>query len=137
MSKSNSVGTQLLVDGTAVGGLKSISGIEVSADSIDITDLGNTDGYREKLPGFKDAGEVSISGFLDGDDDGQDDCYDLLQSGDVVDMEIRFPSKIGKSWTFEAGISKFSTSASLEDAITFEATLLVSGKPVLDTTSTT
>lgn len=135
MSKSNSVGTKLTINGKTVGGLTSISGIEVSADSIDVTDLANADGYREKLPGFKDAGEVSASGFMDGDDAGQDECYALLASGEVVDCAIVFPAKIGKSWSFKAGITKFSTSADLEDAVTFEITLAVSGKPTLAATS--
>lgn len=134
--KSNSVGTQLIVDGTVVGGLKSISGIEISAESFDVTDLGNQDGYREKLPGFKDAGEVGASGFLDGDDEGQDKCYEVLESGDVVPCSIVFPSKIGKTWSFSAGITKFSTSADVDDAVTFEVTLAVSGKPTLADTVT-
>ena len=137
MSKANSVGTKLEVNSKAVGGLKSIGGIEVSADSIDDTDLGNTDGYRESLPGFKDGGEVSLSGFLDGEDEGQDECYTLLNSGEVVPCKITFPSKIGKTWSFKAGITKFSTSADVEDAVAFEATLKVSGKPTLAATTTT
>lgn len=135
MAKSNSVGTKLQVNEKVVGGLKSIGGIEISADSIDITDLGNTDGYRESLPGFKDGGEVAISGFLDGEDSGQDECYTLMNSGEVVDCKIVFPSKIGKTWSFKAGITKFATNADLEDAVTFEATLKVSGKPILAATS--
>lgn len=135
MGKSNAVGTKLKINEKVVGGLKSISGIEVSAETIDVTDLGNEDGYRESLPGFKDGGEVGASGFLDGEDDGQDECYSLLNSGDVVDCEIVFPPKIGKSWKFKAGVTKFATSADLEDAITFETTLKVSGKPVLAATA--
>ena len=134
MSKSNSVGTKLIVNGKTVGGLTSIGGIEVSAESIDVTDLANEDGYREKLPGFKDAGEVSGSGYLDGDDEGQDECYSLLNSGDVVECSIVFPAKIGKTWSFKAGLTKFSTSADLEDAVTFEISLAVSGKPTLAAT---
>lgn len=135
MSKSNSVGTKLIINNKTVGGLTSISGIEISADTIDVTDLANEDGYREKLPGFKDAGEVSASGFMDGDDAGQDECYALMSSSEVVDCAIVFPAKIGKSWNFRAGITKFSTSADLEDAVTFEITLAVSGKPTLAATS--
>ena len=131
MAKSNAVGTKLIVDGKTIGGLTSISGIEVSAESIDVTDLANEDGYREKLPGFKDAGEVTGSGYMDGEDEGQETCYTLLASGNVVDCSIVFPSKIGKTWTFKAGITKFSTGADLEDAVTFEITLAVSGKPTL------
>lgn len=135
MSKSNSVGTKLKVNGKTVGGLTSISGIEVTAESIDVTDLANEDGFREKLPGFKDAGEVGGSGYLDGDDEGQDECYALMASGDVVECAIEFPAKIGKTWKFKAGITKFATSADLEDAVTFEISLAVSGKPDLVATT--
>ena len=133
--KSNSVGTQLIINGKAIGGLTSIAGIEVSAETVDVTDLANADGYREKLPGFKDAGEVTASGYLDGEDEGQDECYTLLASGDVVECSIVFPNKIGKTWTFNAGITKFTTGASLEDAVTFEIALAVSGKPELAATT--
>ena len=133
--KSNAVGTKLKINEKVVGGLTSINGIEISADTIDVTDLGNEDGYREKLPGFKDAGEVGASGFLDGDNEGQDECYSLMNSGDVVDCEIEFPKKIGKSWKFKAGVTKFTTGAELEDAVTFEISLAVSGKPTLEKTA--
>lgn len=136
MSKSKSVGTKLFINDVAVGGLTSINGIEISADDIDVTDLGNESGYKESIPGFKDAGEVSASGFLDSEDEGQDECYDCLDSGDVVPCEIRFPAKIGKSWKFKAGVTGFSTSAAVEDAIGFELTLKVSGKPTLEATTT-
>lgn len=141
MAKSRSVGTKLKVAAAtgntdvAVGGLKSISGIEVSADDVEVTDMGNTDGYREYLPGFKDGGEVSVSGYMDGEDDGQDRMYALLESGDVVDCKIVFPDKIGKTWSFKAGVTKFATSADVDDAIAFEATLKVSGKPTLAATA--
>lgn len=135
MSKSNAVGTKLELDGVIVGGLKSINGISVSADSVDVTALDNEDGYREKLPGFKDAGDVSVSGFLDGDNEGQDKFYELLNSGDVVDCKIIFPAKIGKTWSFKAGVTAFTTGAEVEDAVTFEGTLAVSGKPVLAKTT--
>lgn len=131
MSKSNSVGTKLIVNGKPVGGLTRIGGIDVSAEAIDVTDLANEDGYREKLPGFKDAGEVSASGYLDGEDEGQEACYSLLASGEVVDCSIVFPAKIGKTWSFKAGLTKFTTSADLENAVTFEIALAVSGKPTL------
>lgn len=136
MSKSSSVGTKLIVNEKPVGGLTSISGIEISADAIDVTDLANEDGFREKLPGFKDAGEVGASGFLDGDNEGQDECYDLMASGEVVDCAIQFPAKIGKTWKFKAGVTKFTTSAELEDAVGFEISLAVSGKPELSKTET-
>lgn len=141
MAKSRSVGTKLLIApktgnaDVAVGGLKSISGIDVNADEVEVTDMGNTDGYREYLPGFKDGGEVPVSGYMDGEDGGQGRMYELLESGDVVDCKIQFPAKIGKTWSFKAGVTKFTTAAEVDDAITFEATLKVSGKPTLAATT--
>ena len=131
MSKAKAIGTTLELDSTKIGGIKSIGGIEVTAESIDVTDLGNQDGYREKMPGLKDAGTISVSGFLDGDDAGQNKCYELLESGEVVEGTIKFPAKIGKSWTFNAGVTKFATGAEVEGAVTFDMELSVSGKPTL------
>ena len=131
MSKSRSVGTVLNVNSKAIGGLTTINGIDITAETVDLTALDNSSGYREKEPGFKDPGEVTVSGFLDGADAGQDEMYSLLESGSVVSCSIAFPAKIGKTWSFSAGISRFSTGAELEGGVTFEATLLVSGKPTL------
>lgn len=141
MAKSRSVGTKLLIapktgnTDVEVGALSSVSGIDASADEVEVTDMGNTDGYREYLPGFKDGGEVSVSGYMDGEDAGQARLYELMESGDVVDCKIQFPAKIGKTWSFKAGVTKFTTSADVDDAITFEATLKVSGKPTLAATT--
>lgn len=131
MSKSNSVGTKLKVNNKFVGGLNSINGIEITAETLDVTDFGNTSGYKEKIPGFKEVGDLTAGGFLDGDDEGQDECYDLLDTGEVVDCEIIFPPKIGKTWSFKAAVTGFKTNITIGDAIGFEATFAVSGKPTL------
>ncbi len=136
MAKSRALGTTLNVNSKAVGGLTTINGIEISAETVDLTSLDNSTGYREKEPGFKDGGEVTVSGFLDGSDAGQTEMYTLLESGATTTCTIVFPSKIGKTWTFTAGVSRFVTGAELEGGVTFEATLLVSGQPVLAASTT-
>ena len=136
MAKSRALGTTLKVNSKAVGGLTTINGIEISAETVDLTALDNATGYREKEPGFKDAGEVTVSGYLDGSDQGQDEMYTLLNSGATTTCNIVFPAKIGKTWTFTSGVSRFVTGAELEGGVTFEATLLVSGQPVLAASTT-
>lgn len=136
MSKSRALGTTLKVNSKAVGGLTTINGIEISAETVDLTALDNQSGYREKEPGFKDGGEVTVSGFLDGADEGQAEMYTLLESGATTTCNIVFPTRIGKTWTFTAGVSRFVTGAELEGGVTFEATLLVSGQPVLAASTT-
>lgn len=135
MAKSRALGTQLKVNNKVVGGLSSINGIEISADTVDLTALDNSSGFREKEPGFKDAGEVTASGFLDGADEGQSELYTLLTSGEVVPCQIIFPSKIGKTWSFQAGVSRFTTGADVDGAVTFDISLAVSGAPTLAATT--
>ena len=131
MSKSNSKGTQLKVNNKAVGGLTSINGIEVNADVVDLTALDNATGYREKAADFKDVGDVTCSGFLDGADEGQAECLTLLNSGEAVSCSIIFPPKIGKTWSFNASVVRFSTGAEVGNAVTFEASFAVTGQPTL------
>ena len=62
MSKSNSIGTKLIVDGVQVGGLNTINGIKITAETIDVTDFDNESGYRSKMPGFKDTENPTADG---------------------------------------------------------------------------
>ena len=139
MAKSRALGVKLKIASSAagsatteVGGLTSINGVALSADSVDLTSMDNSTGYREKEPGFKDGGEVTVSGFFDNENTGQQLMNTLFESGEVVPVVIEFPPKqSGAKWSFNAGVSAFSTGFELEDGVTFEATLLVSGKPTL------
>ena len=112
-----------------VAGLTSIGGLELSADTIDVTTLDNDGGYREFIAGFKDAGEVSLEGYLELDE-GQQALYDLFESGETEDFSIVFPENMG-SWEFRGIVTGFSTSVDLEDPLSFSCTIKVSGKPTL------
>lgn len=131
MAKSRSVGTKFNIDDTAVGGLTSIGGVEVSSETTDVTALDNATGYKEYLGGFKDGGEVPLEGFLDGADEGQDAMYAAMEDQEVHQFSIVFPAAIGKTWTFPGIVSKFATSAAVGDGIKYTASVKVSGKPTL------
>lgn len=138
---NRSLGTVLKIGKTAsavkVGGLTEIGGIELSADTLDTTTLDSNGGYREFIGGFKDAGEVSVSGYLEiAEANGQKKMYDAFESGTVEDFVIEFPEAVKAKWEFNGVVTGFSTSASLEDLISFEATIKVSGKPTLALTAT-
>lgn len=122
---------------TPVAELSSIGGLELTAETIDKTSLDSDGGYREFMSGFKDAGEVSISGFFAPDDPGQAAVYAAFNSGATTACKIVFPSELGWEWNFNSVITAFSTSAELEEAVSFEATLKVSGEPTLAETVTT
>jgi len=126
------LGTKLLVNTVAVAGLTSIGGLELTADTIDVTTLDSDGGYREFIAGFKDAGEVALEGYLiPATGKGQKELYDLFESGAVEDFTIDFPAETGTSWEFKGIVVGFSTSADLEDPLAFSASIKVSGKPTL------
>ena len=133
-----SLGTKLQIAETTpitVGSLTSINGLEVSADTIDVTTLDSTDGYREFIQGFKDGGEVSVEGYLDvATGNGQKEMLDLFDSGEVKPFEIVFPATLNAKWAFNGIVTGFSTGASLEDPLSFSATIKVTGRPTLTVT---
>jgi TP901-1 family phage major tail protein len=128
-----SLGTRILINSNAIAGLTSIGGLELSADTIDITTLDNEDGYRKFAGGLKDAGEVSIIGYFEPGDEGQGSMKEAFDSGDAISFSIIFPQ--GASWAFNGIVTGFSTGAELEDEVSFEASIKVSGKPTLGFTA--
>lgn len=136
MSKSRSVGTKLSVGGKVVGSLTNIGGLELSSETTDVTALDNADGYKEFLGGFKDGGEVSAEGFLDGGNEGQEAAMEAFESQEPVACSIDFPAKIGKSWKFNAVVTRYKAGdAELTGALKFATALKVSGKPSLEATT--
>jgi len=129
------LGTLLKIGTNSIAELTSIGGLELSADTIETTTLDAAAGFRTFMQGLKDAGEVSISGFFNPNDtNGQKALYDAFNNGTLMTFTILFPSTLGASWDFTGIVTKFSTNADLEDGITFEATIKVSGQPSLGLT---
>jgi predicted secreted protein len=113
--------------GSAIAGLTEIGGLELSSDTIDTTTLDSTGGYRQFMTSFKDAGEVSLSGHFEYTS--HSTILDDFESGTTASYTITFPN--GASWIFDGVVTKFQTGFSLEDLISFEATIKVSGAPTL------
>ena len=134
--KSRSAGTIFKIDNVAVGSLTNIGGVEVSSDTTDVTALDNKDGYKDFLGGFKDGGEISLEGFMDGENEGQGKVMSAFEDQENHDFAIDFPKTIGKSWTGKAVVTKFkSGDAAVGDALKFAAALKISGKPTLAATA--
>jgi predicted secreted protein len=130
-----SMGTKLKVGASGyVAELTDIGGLDISADTIETTSL-DSNGWRSFIGGLKDAGEVSLSGHFNPDDtDGQKALFDALVAGTVLSLKIEFPTALGAEWSFSGVVTKFTTSSALEDSVTFEATIKVSGQPTLTLT---
>jgi predicted secreted protein len=128
----HSQGTVLKLGANSIAELNSIGGLSLSADSVDVTTLTSTDGFREFIAGYKDAGEVSLSGnFKPNDTNGQAALLTNFIDGSTDEYTIVFPEDLGYEWSFDAFVTGYSTAASLDGQVTFEATLKVTGKPTL------
>lgn len=126
------MGTKLNIGTYSVGELTSIGGLSLSASPIETTTLDTADGYRTFIGGLRDGGEVSLSGFFDPDDtNGQQALLTNFNSGAAATFSVVFPAALSASWTFSGIVTAFATGADLEDAVTFEASIKVSGKPTL------
>lgn len=128
------MGTTLSKGATAIANLTSIDGVGVSADTIETTNLSTEGGYRTFVTSLKDGGEISISGhFLYS---AHNTLMADFEASTTDSYTIEFPdlgatAVNGTQWTFSAVVTAFSTSAELEDLVSFDATLKVSGKPTL------
>jgi predicted secreted protein len=131
------LGTKFKKGAVTIGGLKEINGVDMSADTIDVTTLDSTGGYRSFLAGFKDGGEMTISGFFVPGDVGQAALTTAFYSGDTDVYSIEFPAALGASWVISGVVTKFTTKAAVEDAIGFDCTVKVSGQPNLGLTAST
>lgn len=124
------VGTTFQLGVTTVGQLESISGVTITADTIDVTSLGSTGGYREFIGGFRDGGEVELAGFFTAGA-GQELLAAAVASGTAYSCQITFPAALSANWQFDGVVVKFGTDTSVGDAIKFSATVKVSGAPTL------
>lgn len=127
------LGTKLKIGtpGVSIGSLTSISSPSMTQETIDVTTLDSDGGYRDFIGGFKDGGEVSASGFFVPSDPGQAAAYEALESSTTEKFAIEFPASMGAKWEFDGVVTAFQTTAELEEAVGFEITIKVSGKPTL------
>lgn len=109
----------------AIGSLTSIGELSPTADEIDVTTLDSTGGYREFIAGFKDSGEVAISGFHK-DDAGQKAARTAFNGNKTGEFVITFSDDV--TFTFDGFFKGYTVgSVEVDGAIGFGATIRVSG----------
>ena len=127
MAKIRALGTTINFNTKAVGALTSIGELAVTSDEIDKTTLDSADGYREFFQGFKDSGELPLTGYYDKADEGQSEIIAQFADGEAKACEITFPSSGGGA-TFNAFVKGYSIgSADVDGVVGFGATLRITG----------
>ena len=135
MSAERSIGTSLTkTSGTpaTIADLTSIGEIGVENSEIDVTTLDSSDNYKEYIAGFKDAGEVSLAGFVKSEAN-MEDMLALAEAQTVESWEIEFPS--GAKW-FLTGFVKIwkEAESTVEGVRGFTGSIRITGKPVYAST---
>ena len=122
-------GTTISWNSNSIGEVTEIGDLDTSADDIEVTDYGSTDGYKEYIQGLKDGGELEVSGNFYPTDTGQSALISDINGGTVRTAVITLPNSVG-TWTFSAYVKGFTTSTPIDGQVQFTATLKITGKPV-------
>jgi|APSaa5957512535_1039671.scaffolds.fasta_scaffold05366_6 predicted secreted protein len=110
---------------TALAEVSNISGPNISRDTIDVTTLGSTSGYREFIGGFRDGGEVvlDMNWTLAG--------FNLLKidfdANTTRNYRILMPNTAASTFTFACVVTNITKNIPTDDKITMTATLKIDG----------
>ena len=119
-------GTVFRFNDTVVGKLSSVGEIAPASEAVDVTTLDSTGGYREFLQGYRDSGEVELTGFHDAGDAGQKALRSAYASGAVGAFLVEFPD--GTKVSFSGYVKGHTIgSAEVDGAIGFGAVVRISG----------
>lgn len=128
MAAQVSQGAVLKIATVTIGQISSISGPGQSAEKIDITALSDTS--KNYLRGIVDGGDMTFEIFWDATsnaaDPNHDDITAAMVSGTVQAIEITF-SDTAANVTFNAFVTGFDISQSVDEALTATVTLGITG----------
>lgn len=119
------------LDYETIAEVTNITPPNLARDAVDATHTASEEGWREFIPGLKDAGEVSIElNFVPGSDS-TDLLMEAFNAAEPVTCKITFPDSPATEWTFAAIMTGFETEAPVDDKMTATATFKLTGKPTL------
>lgn len=110
----------------AVAEVNSISGPDISRDTIDVTTLDSTGGYREFIGGFRDGGEISL------DMNFTLATYGLLkvdfEASASKNYQIVFSDTGATMFAFTGWVTNMGMAVPLDDKVTASVTIKVDGQ---------
>jgi len=122
---------------TAIAQVADLSGPSIESDPIEVSHRADGDPanmWRRYVAGMKDGGEVTFETIFDPDEPSHDptlstSLYALAASGDPDTFQVDFPGQGSDrtTATFDAYVTNMGIEAPLEDGLTQDVTLKVSG----------
>ena len=110
---------------TAISEVNSISGPNKSRDTIDVTSLDSSGGYKEFIASFRDAGEVTLG--LNFTRDGYVTLNNDFESDTIHSYQIVFPDTGETTLDFDGYVTAVGSAISVGDKVTFDVTIKISG----------
>jgi predicted secreted protein len=115
--------------------VNSIKGPGMTRDTIDVTSLDSIGGYREFIGGFRDGGTLTFSmNFTRAN-------YDLMksdfESSDMGNYELVLPDSDKTSIEFEGLVTELPLTIPMDDKVTIDVTIKISGSPTVASGSNT
>ena len=115
--------------GTAIAEVTSISGPNITTETIDVTSHDSDNTYREYISGMYEGGEISIEGLLQLGNAGQSDFITDMQDGSADTYTITYANTEASTWSASCIATAFNIVSAYDDALKFSMTLKVTGKP--------
>jgi len=117
-------------DWSNIAEVNSISGPSMTKDTIDVTSLDSTGGYREFITGFRDAGTLNLTmNFTRTTYDLMKEDFDGSAAGNY---EIVLPDAESTSLEFEGLVTELPMEISPDDKITTSVTIKLTGQVVVN-----
>lgn len=120
------VGTIFQRAGTPLAEVNSISGPSKSRDTIDVTSLDSTGGYREFIGGFRDGGEVTLN--MNYTQAGYTLLNTDFESNTLQSYTIILSDAYLTQYDFSAFVSNLTMNVQPDTQVTLEVTLKISGQ---------
>lgn len=114
---------------TAIADVKSISGPSCSRDTIDVTTLASTGGYREFIGALRDGGDVSLS--MNFTVAGYTLMKNDFESEALQDYRIVLSDTANTTLEFSGLVTELPLDVPVDDVITCDVTIKVSGATTL------
>ena len=119
----------------AVAEINSITGPGMSRDTIDVTSLDSTGGYREFITGFRNAGTVSLS--MNFTRETYEMMKDDFEDDDAQNYQIVLPDDEETGLDFIGLVTELPLNIPPDDKVTADVTIQISGEVVLSSGGST
>jgi len=128
--KYSAFGTALLMDGTPIAQVSSISGPGLSADTVDVTTHDSPGGWEEVVVSILRNGELTLEIVYD--PAAHADLIATYEGKTKQSYELQFPDDAYTAFIFDAYITNFEPDMPVDGALTASITIKLTGEPILD-----